>query len=268
MSDRKRIDIDAEFSKIRDIYAADSEQKAFNALIYGDFGTGKTWSLRTCPKPVLIHSFDPGGARGLQDMARTGEVLIDARFEQESSKKPTAYGMWEKEFDRLRTTDFFEGIGTYVIDSVTTWGDALMNEILRKANRAGTVPQIQDYLIQMLTIRDVIHVCTGLPCNFIALGHITIDKDETTGKIESGPLLTGKLSQKLPLLFDEVYVSTAKSKPSGVEYKFITQSNGYYKARSRLSGAGKLEMYEDQDIKGILKKTGYPHEDKPLRKPT
>ena len=34
-----------------------------NILAYGDFGTGKTSVAATCPTPVFIDSFDPGGTK-------------------------------------------------------------------------------------------------------------------------------------------------------------------------------------------------------------
>lgn len=253
-----------EFRKVRDLYRTQSQEKNFNALIYGDTGTGKTYGLRTARKPVLVHSFDPGGSRSIADLVETGEVIVDARWELEDAKSPTAYKAWETEFDRLRKLGIFDTVGTFVIDSITTWSEAMMNYILKKNGRAGETPQLQDYLVQMLTIRDVIKVATGLPCDFIAIGHINMDKDEVTGKMTSSPLVTGKLSSRLPLLFDEVYVTEAKEKAQGIEYTYLTRNNGLLKARSRLAPKAKLETREPQDIKSILKRAGYEYQDKPL----
>ncbi len=262
--EKKSLDIRDEFLKVRERYAEDSRTRAFNALIYGRPGTGKTFSLRSAVKPVLIHSFDPGGSLCLRQWIDKGEILVDSRFEKEDAKSPSSYEEWEQEFNRLRTSSFFDHIGTYVIDSVTTWSESLMNSILKKRGHLDEVPQIKEYLIQMFTIRDVMKICTGLPCNFIAIAHLDFIKDEESGRAVTGPMVTGKMSEKLPLLFDEVYVALAKEKPSGIEYSFLTENSGYYLARSRLSEGTKLKRYEEPDIRAILHKTGFPVQDKPL----
>jgi hypothetical protein len=43
-----------------------------------------------------------------------------------------------------------------------------------------------------------------------------------------------------------------------------TRLTSTFKASSRLSDKGQLEMYEDPNIKGILKKCGLPYEDKEI----
>ena len=66
--------------KARQMYA-DSASQFSNFLIYGDFGTGKTQILSTCPKPVFIDSFDPGGTKtaALQPLIDKGDVIVDTR---------------------------------------------------------------------------------------------------------------------------------------------------------------------------------------------
>ena len=257
------MDIKSEVQKIREMYKTSSQNSSFNAIVYGDIGTGKTNLLRTCRFPVLIHSFDPGGTKTIRDCIDSGDVIADTRFEDEDSNKPSAYREWEKEFDRLRGTDFFKSIGTYVIDSATTWSDAMMNEILKKNGRSGQIPQIQDYLVQQNTVRDTMKCFTNLPCDCILTGHIQMDKDEVTGRMMSSIMIAGKSSIKMPLLFDEIYVAISKSTSKGVEYSLLTRNDGVYKARTRLGRNNVLEAYEEPNIKKILDKTGMDSKDKP-----
>ena len=257
------MDVNSEVKKIRDMYKSNTRNSSFNAIIYGDIGTGKTNLLRTCRTPVLLHSFDPGGSKTIRDCIEKGDIIADTRFENEDAKKPSAYREWEKEFDRLRGTDFFKSIGTYVIDSATTWSDAMMNEILKKNGRSGQIPQIQDYLVQQNTVRDTMKCFTNLPCDCILTGHIQMDKDEVTGRMMSSMMIAGKASIKMPLLFDEIYVSISKQTSKGVEYSLLTRNDGVYKARTRLGKSGSLEAYEEPNIKKILEKTGMNSKDKP-----
>ena len=271
------LSVEDEFKKIRQRYEEESKKRGFNSLIYGDFGTGKTHLLHTAPKPILVHSFDPGGSVTLRKWIDKGEVLVDNRFEMDEDDRgnPKAYREWEAEFERLRKGGMFENIGTYVIDSITTMSESLMNAIMtgndkqKSANSTVKtfIPQLRDYQVQIYTIRDFINVCCGLPCNFICTGHIDRSKDEVSGKVISTPMLTGKQAQKLPMLFDEVYVTQTKQTSKGTDYYMLTQSDGIYQARSRMAAnSDEITAEMPQDICNILDKANFPYENKPLFK--
>ena len=271
-SKKQEINPADKFFELREQYQKASEKRGINELWYGDFGTGKTWSLHTCPKPVFVHSFDPGGSVTLQPWIETGEVIVDDRFETEDASDPSAYKAWEREFNKLRKTDFFEHIGTYAIDSLTTMSESLMNAAMkgnkdqkpRNSELRVSIPQLTDYQVQQFTIRDFLNLMCGLPCNFVCTGHIDRTTDEVTGKVIATPMITGKLAQKIPLLFDEVYVSDYKSTSKGPEYHFKIQPSGIYRTRSRLASKGQLDATEPQDMCKILDKVGHPYEHKPL----
>ena len=265
MAEREKLTMNNEFAEIRNRYQAMPNRETFNGIVYGYMGTGKTTLLGTARKPVLIHSFDPGGEKSLVDKIETGEVMVDSTYQAEDAKKPTAYRSWEKEFDRLRHKDgFFESIGTYAIDSVTTWSEALMNSILKAGGRAGSIPQMQDYLVQINTLRDAIKLVTSLPCDVILTGHVDSEKDEVTGRVTTGVMITGKLKEKLPLLKDEVYMTMSKETSKGVEYSLLTRNTGLYKARTRMGRNGLFETYEEPNIKALIEKAGVDSSDKPL----
>lgn len=255
------MDAMAELQKLQTTYTDDGKNKTFNAIVYGDIGTGKTRLLETCPGPVLVHSFDPGGTLTLRKSIEAGHVYVDTRFEKEDAKLPSAYRLWEAEFDRLRKSDFFESIGTYAVDSATTLMDALMNEILKRAGRAGGTPQKMDWMVQMNCMRDIMKLFTTLPCNCILIAHVDNDKDEATGKMFNYPMMTGKLKRKVPLLFDEIYAAQSKATSKGTEYSLLTQNDGLWQARTRIGRDGIFEKYEVPDIRLLLKKAGMPYED-------
>ena len=158
---------------------------------------------------------------------------------------------------------YFDHIGTYVIDSMTTWAQDIMYEIIKKAGRGGGQPFQNDWLPQMTVIENALRDIISLPCDCILLGHDNADKDEATGKMFISLMITGKLVRRVPLLFDEMYVAMTKETSKGIEYQLLTQKTGLYQARSRLANRGQLETYEVPDIKAILKKTGNSTEDKP-----
>jgi hypothetical protein len=258
------IDIKKEFEDIRKMYSEQAQQKSFNSLIYGDFGTGKTQLATTCRLPVHIDSFDPGGVKTVRDEIKAGKVLADVRFEVEDPMKPTAFRLWDSEYARRKRDGYFAQIGTYIIDSATTWASAAMDIILQKAGRLGGPPFQQDYLPAMSMIENAIKDITTLPCDVILTAHLDVDKDEATGRMFVGPLFVGKLKQRIPLLFDELYCAQTKNTAAGVVYSLLTRSDGIFKARTRLGKGGLFETNEAPNIKALLKKAGYPTDDKPF----
>lgn len=246
------------------MYKESAGARSFNALIYGDLGTGKTNILKTARLPVFVHSFDKGGTKTLEDEINEGKVLVDSRGEDEDSKKPSAYRDWEKDFNEKKKIGFFDNIGTYSLDSITSWGEAVLNAVMKSEGRAGGVPILRDWMIQMYVMRDAIKLINSLPCDCILIGHLDSEKDEVTGKLVTGPMVTGKLKARLPLLFDEIYVTLSKETSKGIEYSLLTRNSGFYKARTRLGRGGKFDTYEVQDIKALLKKADMLIDDLPL----
>lgn len=256
------LDIKQTLEEIRGMYKDNARTNTYNALIYGPMGSGKTNILKTCRLPVLVHSFDPGGTKTIRDEIAAGKVFADTRFETEDPKKPTAFAAFDKEYDRLKKGGVFEQLGTYAIDSGTTFSGSAMNVTLSKANRPAGTPQQNDYLPTMMMMENAIKDMTSLPCDFIFICHEDTDKDEATGRMFVGPLMIGKLKYRIPILFDEVYRATTTESSAGVTYKLLTRSTGLYVARTRLGKGGIFDTYEEQDIKKLLKKAGYSTEDK------
>ena len=252
---------------VRQRYAESTVQWT-NILLYGDFGTGKTQTLSTAPRPIFIDSFDPGGTKtaALQPLIEAGDIVVENRWEMDMWKNPKVFGEWEREMDLRRRDNFFDHFGTYALDSITKWAQALMYEILKRGtkgrSRAGERPEMQDYLVQQLTAVDWMGQLMQLPCHVIVTGHIGLMKDEVTGKMETGLMLEGKLSEKVPLVFDEKYVTRATQSSSGIAYKLQTRNDGYYKAETRMGG-GEFDTFEEPDIRALLMRAGRAWQDRP-----
>tara|TARA_R110000744_G_scaffold119766_6_gene223326 strand:+ start:2757 stop:3578 length:822 start_codon:yes stop_codon:yes gene_type:complete len=246
----------AEATRLR--YAESSSQYA-NILVYGDFGTGKSQLSSTCPTPVFIDSFDPGGTKtaALQKGIASGDIIVENKWEKDSWKDPFAFNEWEKEMETRAQEGFFDALGTYVLDSSTKWADAMMHEILRRGTRGktrkGGNPELQDYLVQQMTAVDWLGQIMGYNCHVLVTGHIGLLKDEISGKVSTGLLLAGKLSEKVPLVFDEKYVSLVKSSSAGLQHQLLTKNDGYYRAETRMGGDG-FSQYEEPNIKKLLLK--------------
>lgn len=263
------IDIRSEIEAINNMYKTHAEQTAFRGLIFGDVGTGKTSLIKTCPRPIHVDSFDPDGTTTIRDEIKQGWIVADTRWELDDPDKPTQFVEFEKVFDKRRADGYFNFFGTYVLDSLTTFGDAAMNGLLSKLGRKNGIPQTgktgdNDYVSQQKLIEPLIRQMLNLPCHVIILAHPDLRSDEDTGKKTVGPKVYGQLALKLPLMFSEIYCTQTEVSKEGLTYRLLTKQNGYFRCRSRLANKGQLNMYEEQDIKQILKKTGFNAEDRPI----
>ena len=259
---------------IKKMYDEDPRNLTFNAIIHGPIKTGKTSLLRTCPKPVFVHSFDPNGTLVLQDMIEKGEVLVDTRFEKEDPFKPKACRLWEDEFNFLYRKDFFSHVGTFAIDSMTTWASTIMYEVIRRATESkkgkgreiGGAPQENDWLPQMAFIENYMRKFLSLPCNCILLGHSDQPKDrEGNATGDLGIMITGKLRERVPALFSEIYYLRVKDYKTEERELLIKPVYGI-QVGTRLGRGGKLDKIEPPNIKKIMDKVGLDTSDKPLFK--
>lgn len=252
-------------SSVRESYNA--ERKKVNFLVIGNSGTGKTVLAETCPAPIHIDSFDPGGTVSIRDEIESGRVIADLSYEKENSKQPWAYSTWARTMHNRFQMKYFDMLGTYVLDSLTTFGEAVMNYVLQKNKNTTGTPNQQDYLHQMNIIRSEIEDLTRLPCNVLVTAHIDSTKDELSGRLYAGLLITGKLKARLPLYFDEVLYMEARPSANGTNYNLVTGLSGVFQARSRLARSakgGEIKTLTEPSVKELLKKGGYPYEDKEL----
>lgn len=258
------LDIKAEIGKIRETYNSDPLQKTFNVLVTSESGCGKTFMARTCPFPVHIDSFDPGGTKNLRKWIDSGDIVVDARYESEDPNNPKAFALWKSEFEKRVRNGYFDHFATYMLDSVTTWSDAIMYWVMQKDGLAGQAPRYtKDYTPQKIEIRNYLKAILNLPCNSIVTGHLRAIEDQVTKAVTYRFLTTGQGMQTIPLLFDELYVLVTKKTGQEIKYQLLTQPTGVYLCRSRLAGDGKLSAIEEPNIKALMQKAGVPLNDKP-----
>ena len=255
------LQIKTEMQRIRDMYAADDSQESFNLLLCGEMGTGKTHLLHTARRPIHIDSFDPGGTKlgPLRQGIKDGWILVDTRFEKEDPMKPSVAKQWIEEMDRREKLGYFNAIGTYCIDSFSSWTNALMGKQLLGANIAGQAPRFtHDYMPVKTQQYNFIRRIMRYSCDFVLTAHLKGEKDESTGKILMRLLAIGDANITLPTLFDEVYVAITKESPTEInktKYFLLTSPKGPYLARTRM-GSMKFTQEEEPDLTKLLKKAG------------
>lgn len=246
--------------QVSDLRTSSPKIDKYNMLITGDGGTGKTTMLATAQKPVWIDSFDPGGTESISKLIDGKTIFADTRFENEDPYKPSVWSLWLQEFDKKIRMNFFDKLGTYCIDSLTTFSAAKMNQILAMAGIAGQAPRWEkDYTPQKVEIQNKIIKMCSLPCTFVLTAHLDAQKDDLTGEVRFRPIITGDLKSRIYIFFDAVLVTQSKGTPQGLTYQIQTQNNGLYLARVRT----KVEPYEEPNIRKIILAAGKKAEDKP-----
>ena len=268
------LDARIEAEKLRTKYTSDPRLQSFRVLVTGEGKTGKTHLLRSARRPVHIDSFDPGGTLVLRDLIAKGDIIADTVYELEDREKPTAFREWCRTFEQRVRSKYFESIGTYSLDSSTMWADAIMNWVLDAAKIAGKAPRwAHDYIPQKVEIQNWMRRILSLPCDIVVTGHLdgiyeaTVlnrgSKDEETVQVLTGYkyMTTGKGAVIIPLMFDEHWTTFAEEKGLGTEYKLLTAKWKLYRAGTRI-GRGVFSTFEVPDIKALLKKAGWPTNDK------
>ncbi len=275
MSEAPRIlDARIEAERLRTRYASDPRQQSFRVLVTGESGTGKTHLFRTARRPVHVDSFDPGGTLVLRDLIERGHIVADTIYETEDRTDPTMFREWARNFEHRSKNKYFESFGTYCLDSSTMWAEAIMNWVLKEAQITGKAPRwAHDYVPQKVEIQNWMRRILTLPCDVVVTGHLESiyeavilhrgTKEEETVQVLTGYkyMTTGKGAIIIPLLFDEQWTTFAEEKGMGTEYRMITAKWKLYRARTRI-GRGVFETFEKPDIKVLLKKAGWPTNDK------
>jgi len=264
--EQQRLDVKRKIDDIRKMYADKTgEGMYFSALIMGLFGSGKTRMIGTGRKPILIDSFDPRGTITLHsvfpDEVRRGEIIIRS-FWDERHKRPTEYVKWEKQWESDIKSGFISEFGTYAIDSLTTFLDALANRVGQREGRPEGKLAIQDYVPIYNTLKDIIKISSAQDCDFFLTAHLVTEQDEVTGRVKAEIDTYKRLKSQIPILFTEKYVMTTKDSSKGTIYKLLTQPFREFSASTQLGAGDKFSREEDPDIKKLLKKAGMSCNDK------
>ena len=244
----------------------DQDTDHLRAIILGEIGTGKTCLSTTCRFPVLLDSFDPGGTSSviLRPYISDHRIMRMTVFENEIPANPKAFDKYSAHFDRLLRSGIFDKVGTYFPDSLTTLGDSIMYKVLSERGASPTdQPEQRDYLRQQLYLINVVKQWTTLPCDVVTTGHLIPEKNEDGAVISYNMMITGKLTTKIPLLFNEIYATAVRRDASkNMVYTLRTVADARYKVRTRM-GAGIFDQFEPANIKALLKKAGKEYSDLP-----
>ena len=223
-------------------------------LLYGEFGTGKSYSLRTIPEPhrgVYILDLDKGTS-GISGVGKAGDFRgfhPDKMGMVGRKEAPVAYEQCKDKLQALHKSGD-NAIRTIVIDSFTELYASILDWVLYSNNKALDSPPSQpDYGIALrLAIKFVEALCE-MRKNIIVICHESTHQNDVTGVVKITPAMTGQLAVRLPGYFDEVLHCGVKGRGDKAEYIWETRPTGLAVARTRNPS---LSPVIPQDFAGLL----------------
>lgn len=136
---------------------------------------------------------------------------------------------------------------TIVCDSGTFMGKMIMNRVLMLdgGKAPTTTPQLQNYMQAMSLTEEFVSKMCASGLNFIFTCHEDTTKDEISGRLFKAVDLTGKMANRIPGYFNELWHCEISQKP-GAEPNYVvrTRSDVSYSARTSF---GHLSAVEPQE---------------------
>lgn len=212
-------------------------------LVYGQSGAGKTVFATGAPRPLVLDFDGKVSSAASYYSAHSPEKLKEISYESltDSPGQERPFRRFKKILAGLQK-DAAEGKlkhETIILDSLTLFLDAFMADIIAEnpgVKRPANIPALQDYQILNLQFKDVMSQLLGLPCHIIVVGHITSETNQETGRIFWKPLVPGKLADRLPQIFTEVYRAYVVHQNGQQQYLCQTSSDGEYVCRTQIPG--------------------------------
>ena len=203
-------------------------------LVLGDTGAGKTTQFLTLPGKKFAYLFDPNALLSLRgydvdyeeflpDRLNLNVVSLARKGDSVTKHQNDLFMDWQKDFEDKLNSGFFDGYENILMDSATTLLDLIMDRILTINGRPGQWPQQDDYGPQMNVFTNVCRQLTALGKTVYMTGHLEVRQDDKTKRILRGPMMTGRLKTKVPLLFSDIFIADVESDNNGkVNHRFQT----------------------------------------------
>lgn len=219
-------------------------RKTPSILLVGDGGTEKTRFLAQAPD-VWIYDFD-AGLSSTQDLPEFQfQTFKDAPVKSKAIDPERGiypWGTsWVKFFDHLNDVMWPQieaGTCPYRflgVDSLTTLTSQCMNYVMKSGQKLGVdAPTLPEYGSQLRLMETTMEQLSAWPIGLIVTAHIKRDDNLVMGTKEYLPMITGQLSARLGVYFDEVYYTEVQGRGPNRKIVIKTEGEGMYKqAKSR-----------------------------------
>lgn len=223
--------------------------------VFGRSGQGKTSLVKTLPcdpEHVLVIDIENGL-----------EVLRGADYKNIPYQKLQGSPLEKMRqiLGHLKTPEGLNGFKWIVLDSFTEFSDEL--KIHMEANpetyglktKSGAFDGLKMYGEIKKYMARIMNAFLGLDgCSKLVLfgGEEKEDGPDSVFKV----MLNGSYSESVMFNFDEFYAVRAVRGEDGPRHELVTNSDGYYIAKSRMSGGSNtpLDTYEPANLRHIIEK--------------
>lgn len=220
------------FGQLRTNYSQQPKHVYTRSLVYSEVKKGKTTSLATLPRPLLIKNFDPSGLVPLKDLIDDPKEQIFV--EHYDYENPDEYTRFKKELIYQRKNHLLDHIATVAVDSITTVIHSMFFHIFEYVNVGkgserlieGIDPATSDYKVLKGMAIELAGILLNLPCHVIVTGHMTERTDWKTGRQYKTINIPPATKDAILCLFSEIYIAdVVKDKDTGDDlYIFNTRS--------------------------------------------
>ena len=231
--------------------AKDVDRGIQTVLIVGGTGSGKTTQFLTFPGKKFAYIFDQNALASLRGFDIEYEAFIPEQLDLDvvslkantrdkfsKPPEPKTYINFELDFENKLDTGFFDDFDSVAVDSTTMLTDIVMDRMLYLNGRFGKQPEQIDYVGTTNTIIKIYRSLLGLQKPIYVTGHIEFKQDEATGRMQNIMSFLGRLRQRLPIMFSEVWLAYADpDRDENMHYYIQTRQdrkNPFLRCSSRL----------------------------------
>lgn len=230
-------------------------------MAVGTTGGGKTSGFLTMPGKKFIYIFDPNALSTLRghdidyelftpDILPMDAIALKAGVRDSYGRppEPKTYVDFENHFENAIRDNFFADYDAIGFDGMTTFSDIVMDRILYINGRPGKWPEQADWTACMNTTINVLRTLTSIEtANIYVTAHIEFKQEEASQKMLNILTLIGRLRQRLPLLFSEIWRFYADQDNKGKTRFYVQTQSDRYNPFLRTTMRG-LETNEDVTI--------------------
>ncbi len=210
-------------------------------LVVGSTGSGKTTGFVTMPGKKFMYIFDPNTLATLRGQDVDYEIFLPEHLDLDAvtlkanvrdrvskSIEPQTYVLFERDIESKMDSSFFDPYDVIGIDSITTLTDIVMDRVMHLNGRFGKQPEMTDYVATTNTMIKIFRTVLGFGKSVYVTGHIDFKQEESTSRMQNVMAFLGRLRQRLPLLFSEIWLAYGEPDKDGKMHYFVrTQQDRY-----------------------------------------